>query len=77
VAVLCEEISKKIKQANTMKIRKAPSVQMKIPAMEGAFSEDHDWVNKTEVGVLERDGQVTFKEAVNKRSMYIYGDLVS
>ncbi len=63
---VCEEVSKKINQANTLKIRKAPSVQLKIQAMEGAFRDAHDWVNNTGVGVLERDGQVTFEEAVKK-----------
>jgi hypothetical protein len=72
---VCEEISKKIKQANILKIRKAPSVQIKIQVMEGSFREAHDWVNNTGVGVLERDGQVTFEEAVKKRCMYYY-DLV-
>jgi hypothetical protein len=72
---VCEEISKKIKQASTLKIRKAPSIQMKIEAMEANFRDAHDWVNNMGVGVLERDGQVTFEEAVKKRFMYYY-DLV-
>jgi hypothetical protein len=59
-----EEISKKIKQTNTLKIRKAPSVQMKIKTMERSFCEAHDWVNNRGVGVLQRDRLVTFKEAV-------------
>jgi hypothetical protein len=62
----CEAVSKKINQADILKIRKAPSVQLKIQAMEGAFHDAHDWVNNTGVGVLERDGQVTFEEAVKK-----------
>jgi hypothetical protein len=74
-AVVCEEVSRKINLARTLKIRKAPSVQMKIQAMEGAFRDAHDWVNNTGVGVLERDGQVTFEEAVTKRFVYYY-DLV-
>jgi hypothetical protein len=61
---ICEEISKKIKQANTLKVRKAPIVQMKLQAMEGSFHEAHDWVNNMGVGILERDRQVTFEEAV-------------
>ncbi len=72
---VCEEISQKIHLAKTLKIRKAPSVQSKIQAMEGAFRDAHDWVNNTGVGVLERDGQVTFEEAVKKRFSYYY-DLV-
>ena len=43
--------------------------------MEGAFRDAHDWVNNTGVGVLERDGQVTFEDAVKKRFIYYY-DLV-
>ncbi len=72
---VCEEISTKIHLAKTLKIRKAPSVQSKIQAMEGAFRDAHDWVNNTGVGVLERDGQVTFEDAVKKRFIYYY-DLV-
>jgi hypothetical protein len=72
---VCEEICRKILRAKTLKIRKAPSVQSKIQAFEGAFRDAHDWVNNTGVGVLERDGQVTFEEAVTKRFNYYY-DLV-
>jgi hypothetical protein len=72
---ICEQVSKKINLANTLKIRKAPSIMMKIQGMEGAFCDAHDWVNNTGVGVLERDGQVTFEEAVKKRFAYYY-DLV-
>jgi hypothetical protein len=72
---VCEQVSKKIELANTLKARKANQVMMKIQAFEGAFREAHDWVNNTGVGVLERDGQVTFEEAVKKRFVYYY-DLV-
>jgi hypothetical protein len=61
---VCEEISKKIKQAGTLKIRKAPSVQCKIQGIEASFREAHDWVNNTGVGVLERDGPISFEETV-------------
>jgi hypothetical protein len=69
---VCEDISRTIKQADTLKVRKAPTVFMKIQAFEGSFRDAHDWVNNTGVGVLERDGQVTFEEAVKKRFMYYY-----
>jgi hypothetical protein len=45
---------------------------MKIQAMEGSFHEGHDWVNNMGAGVRERDGLVTFEEAVKKRFMYYY-----
>jgi hypothetical protein len=61
--VVCEEVSKKINVVNTLKICKAPYVLMKIQSMEAAFPDAHDWMNNTGVGVLERDGQVTFEEA--------------
>jgi hypothetical protein len=63
---VCEEVSKTINLAGTLKIRKASSVQLKIQAMERAFRDAHFWVNNTGVGVLERDGQVTFEKAVKK-----------
>ena len=53
--------------ANTLKVRKAAAVHLKIQAMEGAFRAAHDWVNNTGVGVLEREGLVTFDEAVKRR----------
>jgi hypothetical protein len=64
---VCEVILKQIKQANTLKIHKAPSVQMKIQAKEGSFREAHDWVNNTGVGVLERDRQVTELKRLSKK----------
>ena len=72
---VCEEISRKINRARTLKVRKAPSVQLKIQAMESAFRYAHDWINNTGEGVRERDGPVTFEEAVKKRFSYYY-DLV-
>jgi hypothetical protein len=74
-AAVCEEVSKKIYLAKTLKVRKALSVQLKIQSMEGAFRDAHDWVNNTGVGVLASDGRVTFEEAVTKRFTYYY-DLV-
>jgi hypothetical protein len=74
-AFVCKIISRKMLEAKTLKVRKGPAVHMKIQAMEGAFRVAHDWVNNTGVGVLERDGQVTFEEAVKKRFPYYY-DLV-
>jgi hypothetical protein len=72
---VCEEISKKIKQAGTLKIRKAPSVQCKIQGIEASFREAHDWVNNTGVGVLASDGPISFEETVKKKFIYYY-DLV-
>jgi hypothetical protein len=40
---VCEEVSKNINIANALKIRKAPSIQMKIQAMDGAFRDAHNW----------------------------------
>jgi hypothetical protein len=64
--VVCKDVCKKIHAANTLKIRHAPSVLMKIQYMESSFRNVHDWVNNTGVGVRERDGQVTFEDAVKK-----------
>ena len=70
--VVCEDVWKKIHAANTLKVRNAPSVLMKIQYMESSFRDAHDWVNNTGVGVRERDGQVTFEDAVKKRFVYYY-----
>jgi hypothetical protein len=72
---VCEEISRKIDRAGTLKVRKAPSVVLKIKAMEGAFRDAHDWATNTGVGVLASDGRVTFEEAVTKRFTF-YFDLL-
>jgi hypothetical protein len=47
---------------------------MKIQVMEAAFHDAHNWVNNTGEwrGVLERDGRVTFEEAVKKRFVCSY-----
>jgi hypothetical protein len=47
---------------------------MKIQVMEAAFHDAHNWVNNTGEwrGALERDGQVTFEEAVKKRFVCSY-----
>jgi hypothetical protein len=67
---VCDAVRQKIHAAKTMKSRTAPAVMMKIQYMEQAFREAHDWVNNTGVGVLERDGQVTFEEAMKKHFIY-------
>jgi hypothetical protein len=58
---VCEEASKNINIANALKIHKAPSIQMKIQAIEG-ICDAQNWVNNMRVVV----GKVTFKEAVKK-----------
>jgi hypothetical protein len=70
--VVCKEVCKKINAANTLKTCDASSVLIKIKYMEASFRDAHDWVNKTGVGVRERDGQVTFKDAMKKRFVYYY-----
>jgi hypothetical protein len=63
-------ICKKIYAANALKTRNASSVLMKIKyIMESSFPDAHDWVNNTRVGVRERDGQVTFEDAVKKKAL--------
>ena len=52
--------------------RSAEMVQQKIKHLEKLFTEAHDWASNTGVGVLERDGQVTFDQAVQSRCAHYH-----
>jgi hypothetical protein len=69
---VCEEIAKKIEEANTLKVRNAASVHLKMTAFEYQFRQAHDWAAMTGVGVLASDGKISFDEAVKKRFVYYF-----
>ena len=68
----CQEISRRIEQAECRVKRSAEQVQQKISHLETKFTEAHDWASNTGQGVLERDGQASFDDAVRQRCPYYF-----
>jgi hypothetical protein len=74
---VCEEISKKIKQAKTLKISKAPSVQMKIQAMEAPFHEPWSpWMGQQHGSWCPGEGQTSLIWRGSQKKFMYYYDLV-
>jgi hypothetical protein len=68
---LCKKISEQI-QSSVGVERSADSVRSKIDDLVAKFKITNDWINNTGQGVLETEGEATFREIVESKFKYYY-----
>jgi len=72
----CKELAREMRALTTSVNRTGENVKSKIVHMEGDFRKTHEWsTGETGAGILERDGETTWNEALTKMFEY-YFDLL-
>jgi len=72
----CKELAQEMWALTTSVNRTGENVKSKIVHMEGDFRKTHEWsTGETGAGILERDGETTWKDALTKMFDY-YFDLL-
>jgi len=73
---ICRGLAKDMRELTTSINQTGENVQCKIQYMEAAFRKTHEWsTGETGAGILERDGELTWKEALTNMFEY-YHDLL-